>query len=283
MVMEKIQFTKMHGTSNDYIYINAIKQQISNPAKLAVKMSNRHTGIGADGIILIHKSEKADFKMKMYNSDGSEAEMCGNGIRCFAKYVYDKKLTTKSNLTIETLAGIRSLELKTKDNLVKEVTVDMGEPILEREKIPMLGDKGKVLDETIELEDGVKFNITAVSIGNPHIIIYVEDAQNFPVHKYGPMLENHPLFPNRTNVEFIQIINENEVIQRTWERGAGETMACGTGATAVTVAGVLNKKTNHKLKVNLLGGNLNLKWDKKTNHVFMTGPAIEVFSGSWQD
>ncbi|MCX8123683.1 MAG: diaminopimelate epimerase [Spirochaetes bacterium] len=273
-------FTKLHGIGNDYIYINAIQHPIKNPKKLAQAMSNRHFGVGADGLILILPSQKADFRMRMFNADGSEAEMCGNGIRAFAKYVYDHKLTKKTHISIETLAGIKYVQCTVKKGKVHTVTVDMGEPILLRDKIPMIGNPGTVIEEEIHV-DGVKFAITAVSMGNPHVVIYVEDVKNFPVEKYGPMIENHELFPKRTNVEFVQIVNEKEVIQRTWERGSGETLACGTGASAVTVAGVLTKKTARKLKVHLSGGDLTIEWKEKDNHVYLTGPAEEVFEGVW--
>lgn len=275
-----IPFTKLHGIGNDYIYINAIKHPVKNPKKLAIAMSNRHFGVGSDGLILILPSEKADFRMRMFNADGSEAEMCGNGIRAFAKYVYDHKLTKKTNISVETLAGIKHLQCTVKNGKVHTVTVDMGEPILLRDKIPMIGNPGTVIEEELHV-DGVKFSITAVSMGNPHVVIYVEDVKNFPVEKYGPMIENHELFPKRTNVEFVQIVNDKEVIQRTWERGSGETLACGTGASAVTVAGVLTKKTARKLKVHLSGGDLTIEWKEKDNHVYLTGPAEEVFEGVW--
>jgi len=275
-----IPFTKLHGIGNDYIYINAIKHTVKNPKRLAIAMSDRHFGVGSDGLILILPSQKADFRMRMFNADGSEAEMCGNGIRAFAKYVYDHKLTKKTNLSVETLAGIKYLTCTLKNGKVHSVTVDMGQPILLRDKIPMIGNPGMVIEEEIHV-DGVKFPITAVSMGNPHAVIYVEDVKNFPVEKYGPMIENHELFPKRTNVEFVEIVNEKEVIQRTWERGSGETLACGTGASAVTVAGVLTKKTARKLKVHLTGGDLTIEWNEKNNHVFLTGPAEEVFEGVW--
>ncbi len=276
-----LKFTKMHGAGNDYIYIEDLKEQIKAPSKLAKEMSNRNFGVGSDGLILILKSKSADFRMRMFNSDGSESEMCGNGIRCFAKYVYDHKLTDKENISIETGGGIKHLELKIKNNLVDSVKVDMGEPVLQRERIPMVGDPGMVINENLHLPDGVTFSITAVSMGNPHVVIFVEDAENFPVAKYGPIIENLNLFPNRTNVEFVQIVNSKEVIQRTWERGTGETMACGTGASAVTVAGVLSKQTERKITVHLLGGDLKTEWNEKSNHVFLTGPAVEVFKGEW--
>ncbi len=275
-----IPFTKLHGIGNDYIYINAIKHPVENPKKLAIAMSNRNFGVGSDGLILILPSGKADFTMRMFNADGSEAEMCGNGIRGFAKYVYDHGLTKKTTIAVETLAGIKQVRCIVKNGKVHTVTVDMGEPILLRDKIPMLGNPGTVIEEDLHV-DGVKFSITAVSMGNPHVVIYVEDVKNFPVEKYGPMIENHELFPKRTNVEFVQIVTGKEVIQRTWERGSGETLACGTGASAVTVAGVLTEKTDRRLKVHLKGGNLAIEWNNKDNHVYLTGPAEEVFEGVW--
>ncbi len=278
-----MKFTKMHGAGNDYIYIEDFKGSIKKPSQLAVEMSNRNFGVGSDGLILILKSKNADFRMRMFNSDGSESEMCGNGIRCFAKYVYDHKLTDKEELDIETGGGIKRLKLKLKKGLVDAVRVDMGEPVLQRERIPMIGDPGMVISEDLHLPDGVTFNITSVSMGNPHVVIFVEDVENFPVSKYGPMIETFDLFPHRTNVEFVQVVNSREVIQRTWERGAGETMACGTGASAVTVACVLTKQTDRKITVHLKGGDLKTEWDSRSNHIFMTGPAVEVFKGEWPE
>jgi len=276
-----IKFTKMHGTGNDYVYIEDLQGKKKNPSKLSIEMSDRHFGIGSDGLIVIMKSDSADFRMRMFNADGSEAEMCGNGIRCFSKYVYDHKLTKKDTLLIETGGGIKEIKLKIKDGKAESATVDMGVPILQREKIPMLGDPGMVIDETLHLDDGTKFNITSVSMGNPHVVVYVEDVDNFPVEKYGRMIENHTLFPQRTNVEFVEIVNPKEVKQRTWERGSGETLSCGTGASAVTVAGVLTKQTERKLKIKILGGELKTEWNEKTDSVYLTGPAVEVFSGEW--
>ncbi len=276
-----MKFTKMHGAGNDYIFVEDLKNTIKTPSKLAVEMSNRNFGIGSDGLILILKSKEADFRMRMFNSDGSESGMCGNGIRCFAKYVYDHKLTDKENISIETGGGIKHLELKIKNEKVDTVRVDMGEPQLLRESIPMLGDPGMVINENLHLPDGINFSITSLSMGNPHVIIFVEDAENFPVAKYGPVIENFNLFPERTNVEFVQVINRKEVIQRTWERGAGETLACGTGASAVTVAGVLTRQTERRLTVHLSGGKLKTEWNEKSNHVYLTGPAVEVFRGDW--
>lgn len=278
-----ISFTKMHGTGNDYIYINAMKKMPKKPESLAVQMSDRHYGVGSDGLILVLPSDEADFRMSMFNPDGSEAEMCGNGIRCFVKYVFDKGLTKKKEISVETLAGIKHLKLQVRNNKVTSVLVDMGEPVLQRERIPMLGEPGMVIREQLPLEDGTRFSITSVSMGNPHVVIFVEDIVNFPVAKYGPLIENNDLFPRRTNVEFVQIINEKEVIQRTWERGTGETLSCGTGASAVTVACILTKKTERKLKVHLSGGDLDLEWKEKDNHVYLKGPAVEVFEGHWPE
>ncbi len=277
-----IKFTKMHGIGNDYIYVDARRKKFKSIEELARAMSHRNFGIGSDGLILILNSTTADFKMRIFNADGSEAEMCGNGIRCFAKYLYDHGLTKKKKVRIETPAGVKEVDIFTRHDKVTKVSVDLGEPILLRERVPMNGDPGMVIDEELSL-NGVKFNITAVSMGNPHTVIYVDDVENFPVHKYGPMIENNPLFPRRTNVEFVQVLNRSEVIQRTWERGSGETMACGTGASAVTVAGVLTKRTDRVIQVHLRGGNLDIEWNEKDNHVYMTGPAVEVFEGVWPD
>ena len=276
-----INFTKMHGTGNDYVFIDARVENVPKPEKLSKKMSDRHVGVGSDGIILILDSEIADFKMRMFNSDGSEAEMCGNGIRCFSKFVYDRKFTSKKEITIETLAGIKHLKLIPKGEKISQVVVNMGAPILRRELIPMIGDHSLVINESIQLADRTSFEITAVSMGNPHIVIFVEDVEKFPVEKYGPLLENHELFPQRTNVEFVQVLNSKELIQRTWERGSGETLACGTGASAVTVAGFLTKQTEREVTVHLKGGSLHTLWNEKDDSVYLTGPAVEVFTGVW--
>ncbi len=276
-----IEFSKMQGTGNDYLFVNAIKHAVSNPKNLAIKMSDRHYGVGADGLILIQESNNADFMMRIFNPDGSEAEMCGNGIRCFAKYVYDYRLTKKTDLAIETGSGIRDVRLQKKGNRVTGATVDMGEPVLQRERIPMIGDPGMVIDEVLPLDDGMKLNITAVSMGNPHAVVFVEDLEKFPVEKYGPVIENHDLFPKRTNAGFVTVANEKEVYQRTWERGTGETLSCGTGASAVTVACILNRMTGRKVTVHLRGGDLAIEWNEKDNRVYMTGPAVEVFTGVW--
>ena len=273
-----IKFTKMQGLGNDYVYMDAIHQKIENESSLAQFVSNRHFGIGSDGLILICKSDIADFKMRMFNSDGSEAEMCGNGIRCVGKFVYDKGLTNKTTVTIETLAGIKTLELNTKDGKVETVKVDMGEPILNPKEIPVISDEELVKNLMLEAE-GRKFKFTCVSMGNPHAITEVEDTEKFDVEKYGKVLEVDKAFPNKTNVEFIQIVDKNHVKMRVWERGAGETLACGTGACATAVACHLNGKTDKNVEVELLGGKLYIEWNQKNNHIYMTGPAVTVFEG----
>jgi len=269
----------MHGAGNDYVYVNCFEEQLDDPAGVAVRVSNRNFGIGSDGLILIMPTDKADVRMRMFNSDGSESEMCGNGIRCVAKYAYDHGIVTKTEITAETGAGILTLQLfPDAADKVDRVRVNMGPPRLSREEIPMNGTPvARVVAEELSVLDRT-FKITCVSMGNPHCIIYVDDVDSFPVTTYGPLIENHQLFPRRTNVEFIQIISRTEVKQRTWERGAGETLACGTGASAVCVAGVLNNVTDRKILNHLAGGDLELEW-LENGPVFMTGPATEVFSG----
>lgn len=274
-----IKFTKMHGLGNDYVYIDAINQKIENKSELAKYISDRHFGVGSDGLILICKSKIADFKMQMFNSDGSEAEMCGNGIRCVGKFVYDKGLTKKTKLKIETLSGIKLLDLIVENDEVIKVKVDMGEPILEHKKIPVICEDNiknnlnlKVLDKN--------FVFTCVSMGNPHAVTFINDeVKNLDVQKYGKIIENLDAFPQRTNVEFINIVDKNNVSMRVWERGAGETLACGTGACASVVASVINEYTSRKVFVHLLGGILEIEWSNENNHVYMTGPAVTVFEG----
>ncbi|CDE14915.1 diaminopimelate epimerase [Clostridium sp. CAG:470] len=273
-----IKFTKMHGLGNDYVYIDAINQKIENESSLAKFVSNRHFGIGSDGLILICKSEIADFKMRMFNSDGSEAEMCGNGIRCVGKFVYDKGLTNKTTVKIETLAGIKTLILNTKDGKVETARVDMGEPILEAEKIPVISTEKPVKNLELEAENK-KFKFTCVSMGNPHAITIVENTKEFDVEKYGKVLEIDKAFPKKANIEFAQIIDRQNINMRVWERGAGETLACGTGACATAVACNLNGLTDRKVNIELLGGTLNIEWNETDNHVYMTGPAVTVFDG----
>lgn len=273
-----LKFTKMQGLGNDYVYMDAIHQKIENESSLAQFVSDRNFGIGSDGLILICKSDIADFKMRMFNSDGSEAEMCGNGIRCVGKFVYDKGLTSKTTVSIETLAGIKTLELNTKEGKVETVKVDMGEPILNPRDIPVISEEEPVKNLILEAE-GRKFKFTCVSMGNPHAITQLEDIENFDVEKYGKILEVDKAFPNKTNVEFIQIVDKKHVKMRVWERGTGETLACGTGACSVAVACYLNGKTERKVEVELLGGKLYIEWNEKDNHIYMTGPAVTVFEG----
>lgn len=273
-----IKFTKMHGLGNDYVYIDAINQKIENESSLAKFVSNRHFGIGSDGLILICKSEVADFKMRIFNSDGSEAEMCGNGIRCVGKFVYDKGLTNKTTVKIETLAGIKTLILNTKDGKVETARVDMGEPILEAEKIPVISTEKPVKNLELEAENK-KFKFTCVSMGNPHAITIVENTKEFDVEKYGKVLEVDKAFPKKANIEFAQIIDRQNINMRVWERGAGETLACGTGACATAVACNLNGLTDRKVNIELLGGTLNIEWNETDNHVYMTGRAVTVFDG----
>lgn len=273
-----MKFTKMHGCGNDYVYVNLFEEQLDNPAEVSIKVSDRHFGIGSDGLITIGPSDKADFRMHIYNADGSEAEMCGNGIRCVAKYVYDHHLTDKTEITVETGAGVLTLILFPKDGKVEQVRVDMGEPVLEPSQIPVLAKGDKVIDEPIEV-GGKTWNMTCVSMGNPHAVVFVDDTANFPLETYGPLFENHERFPKRTNTEFVQIISRTEANMRVWERGSAETWACGTGTCACVMACILNGKTEDKVLVHLRGGDLTIEYDRKSNHVFMTGPATEVFSG----
>lgn len=274
-----LKFTKMQGLGNDYVYMDAINQKIENEKELAIKVSDRHFGIGSDGLILICKSEIADFKMRILNSDGSEAEMCGNGIRCVGKFVYDNGLTTKTDLKIETLAGIKELVLNVVDGKVESVRVNMENPILEPELIPVKSINNKVELNVLDR----KFDFTCVSMGNPHAITIVEDTKNFDVEKYGKIIEVDNHFPNRTNVEFVNVIDKNNINMRVWERGAGETLACGTGSCASTVACVLNGLIDRKVNVHLLGGDLLIEWDEKDNNIYMTGEAKTVFEGIWLD
>lgn len=273
-----MKFTKMHGCGNDYVYVNCFKETIENPSETAIKISKRHFGVGSDGMILICPSEVADFQMKMYNADGSMGEMCGNGIRCVAKYVYDYGMTDKTHITIETGAGIKELDLTVENGKVSKVRVDMGEPILEAAKIPVVSDKEKVINEPI-LVQGTEWKMTCVSMGNPHAVVFVADTKNLAIKEIGPCFENHKAFPNRTNTEFVQFISSKEINMRVWERGSGETWACGTGTCASVMACILNGYTDDTVLVHLLGGDLLIEYDRETNHIFMTGPATTVFEG----
>ena len=277
-----IKFTKMHGLGNDYVYIDATSktgQEINDPSSLAKFVSDRHFGIGSDGLILICDSNVADFKMRMFNYDGSEAEMCGNGIRCVGKFVYDKGLTNHDLITIETLAGIKILKLNVVDGKVDTVRVDMGEPILDPELIPVVSDESIVKNLKLNAE-GKDFIFSCVSMGNPHAITIVDNVKDFQVEKYGSVLEVDKHFPKRSNIEFIELVNKSKIKMRVWERGAGETLACGTGACASAVACNLNGYTDKRVTVELLGGNLDIEWSDIDNHVYMTGPATTVFEGT---
>lgn len=273
----KIKFTKMQGLGNDYIYINCIEKEYEGIYDNIPKLCDRNFGVGSDGVILIMKSEVADFKMRIYNSDGTEAEMCGNGIRCVAKFLYDKKITKNTKLSIETLCGIKELKLDVNGNEeVTEVEVDMGKPILEPSRIPIIGNSNKKKLKVC----GKEIELVCVSIGNPHAVVIVDKVDNIELEKYGPIIENDSSFPDRTNVEFIEILNDENIKMRVWERGAKETLACGTGACASCVVCNIEGYTKEKLNVHLLGGILHIKWDKNNNHVYMRGPAETVFEGT---
>ena len=276
-----MKFTKMHGAGNDYVYIDGFSETVSDPVALARKISDRNFGVGGDGLILILPSEQADVCMRMFNADGSEAEMCGNGVRCVAKYAYDHDLVSKTDITVETGNGVLHMALLSNDTgKVDRVRVNMGTPGLTRADLPMTGPADEqVIDQELTVLDQT-FRITCVSMGNPHCVIYVDDVANFPVERYGTAIENHPLFPQRTNVEFVEVLSAREVRQRTWERGSGETLACGTGASAVTVAGMLTGRTGPQLLNHLTGGDLEMAWDGQ-GEVYMTGPAEEVFTGDY--
>lgn len=273
-----MKFTKMQGLGNDYVYVNCFEEKIENPSELAVKVSDRHFGIGSDGLILIRPSEVADFRMTMFNADGSESEMCGNGIRCVGKYVYDYGLTDKTEVSVETLAGIKYLKFFIKDGKVDMVTVNMGEPILKPELVPVVGEGDAVIDSPIEV-DGKEYKMTCVSMGNPHSVVFVDDVDNFPLHEVGPLFEHHKAFPRRVNAEFCQVIDRTHAKMRVWERGTGETLACGTGTCATAVACILNGKTEDEVTITLLGGDLIIRWDREKNVIYMTGPARVVFDG----
>lgn len=273
-----MKFTKMEGLGNDYVYVNCFQETVDNPSEVAKKVSDRHFGIGSDGLILIKPSEVADFRMDMYNADGSQAEMCGNGIRCVAKYVYDYGLTDKTSISIETLAGIKYLDLQVTDGKVSLITVNMGSPELIPDKIPVISNSIRVVDEPIEV-DGTTYKMTCVSMGNPHCIVFVDDTASFPLETVGPLFENHERFPKRVNTEFIQLLDRKTVNMRVWERGSGETLACGTGACASAVACILNGLTEDEITLHLLGGDLIVRWDQEENLVYMTGPARVVFDG----
>lgn len=284
-----MKFTKMHGCGNDYIYINGAREKIEQEKKgeLVRKLSDRHFGIGGDGVIFIHPitdemqktlEQQVDFEMEMFNADGTRAEMCGNGIRCVAKYVYDKGLTDKTSISIISCGKVKHLELTVKDGKTRSVRVNMGAPVLRSSDIPVISDKEECIDEEIAV-NGEKYKMTCVSMGNPHAVIFMEEIANLDLEKIGPLFEKHKCFPNRTNTEFVKILDRNTVEMRVWERGTGETLACGTGACAVVTACILNGLTAEEVTVKLLGGELNIRWDRENNQIFMTGPAETVFDG----
>jgi len=274
-----MEFTKMHGLGNDFIVVAGEKALPEDVASLAMSVCDRNFGVGADGLVYILPSERADFRMRILNADGSEAEQCGNAVRCAAKYVYDHGLTSATRLTIETIgAGVQPLELTVEQGKVTHVRVDMGVPILEGRAIPTMLEMNPILEQPLQVEQ-VEWRFSAVSMGNPHCVIYVDDAVSFDLHKWGPILERHPMFPNRVNVEFVTVIDRTHLVMRVWERGAGPTLACGTGACATLVASVLNGRAERSATVSLAGGDLYIAWDEVDGHVYMTGPASEVFSG----
>jgi diaminopimelate epimerase len=289
-----MEFTKMHGIGNDYVYVNCFEQHLENPQELAVQVSRRHYGIGSDGLILICPSDIADAKMRMFNADGSEAQMCGNGIRCVAKYVYDRNLartdtefsvsglgTFPTSLRIETGRGVLTVGMDVDDDdTVSRVCVNMGQPILEAEQIPVASGSSTVIDQELAIE-GQTLSMTCVSMGNPHAVFFCENLHDMEIGHIGPLIEHHELFPERINVHFVKSTNPNEFLMQTWERGSGITLACGTGACACAVAGVLTGRCQHQVTAHLPGGDLELYWCQQDNCVYMTGPAVEVFSGTW--
>ena len=273
-----MKFTKMQGLGNDYVYVNCFQEKIENPAELARFVSDRHFGVGADGLILIKPTPLADCEMEMYNADGSQGAMCGNGIRCVAKYAYDYGLVDKETITVNTKSGVKTLELTVENGKVSKVRVNMGAPILEARQIPILCSQEQAVQLPLEV-DGKTYQITGVSMGNPHAVVCVEDVKGLKLEELGPKFENHPAFPDRVNTEFIRVLDRSTVEMRVWERGSGETLACGTGACAVAVACIVNGYTDERVTVKLLGGDLDIYWDREANLVYMTGPAVTVFDG----
>ena len=277
-----MKFTKMQGLGNDYVYVNCFEEKNETPSELAAKISDRHFGVGSDGLIMINPSEKADFEMEMYNADGSRGEMCGNGIRCVGKYVYDYGLTDKTEISVETLGGVKYLSLNVEDGKVRSVRVDMGSPVLRPADIPVRCEGERAVDVPVNV-DGTEYRMTCVSMGNPHAVVFVDDVETFPLEAVGPKFENHEVFPNRVNTEFVRVVDRKTAEMRVWERGSGETLACGTGACAVAVACVLNGMGEDEMTVKLLGGDLLIQWDRENDKVYMTGPAETVFDGVWNE
>lgn len=274
-------FTKMEGCGNDYVYVDCTGKELENPAEVAKKVSDRHFGIGSDGLILIKSSDRADFFMEMYNADGSRSPMCGNGIRCVGKFVYDKGLTDKKSISIDTLAGIKYLDFNVIDGKVATVKVNMGNPILVPSQIPVVSDSETVVNEIITVGNK-EYRMTCVSMGNPHAVVFVDSVDDFPVETVGPLFENHERFPERVNTEFVEFVDRTHLKMRVWERGSGETWACGTGTCATVVAAVLNGLCDTDVEVKLLGGTLRITWDREKNLVYMEGPAKTVFEGEME-
>ncbi|HMT64243.1 MAG TPA: diaminopimelate epimerase [Ottowia sp.] len=275
-----MKFTKMHGLGNDYVYVDTFEQSVPDPAAMAIAVSRPHFGVGADGLVLIGPSTEADYAMRMFNADGSEGEMCGNAVRCIGKYVHDRGLTAKTRVTLATRGGIKTLELQLQGGSVEQVTVDLGEPALSPASLPVTLAGAQVLNHPLSI-DGQTHHITCVSMGNPHAVIFVDDPRAVDVHGIGRQIEHHPLFPKRTNVEFVRVWRRDLLEMRVWERGSGETLACGTGAAASLVAAVLNGLADRSAVVQLTGGELHVHWDARDNHVYQTGPATFVFDGVW--
>lgn len=273
-----MKFTKMYGCGNDYVYVNCLEEKVDDPGELARKVSDRHFGIGSDGLILICPSDQADVRMRMFNADGSEGEMCGNGIRCVAKYVYDHHMVEKTKISVETKAGIKELELFVENGKVSQVCVDMGEPVLATAQIPVRSEKKEIIGVPVEVGERT-WEMTCVSMGNPHAVVFVPDTESLDITAYGSLFEYHEMFPERTNTEFVQVINRREINMRVWERGSGETLACGTGTCASVMACILNGRTDNRVDVHLPGGDLSIEYDAGSRHIYMTGPAVTVYEG----
>ena len=277
-----MKFTKMHGCGNDYVYVNGFTEKVADKPKAVVALSDRHFGIGSDGVIFINPSQQADFEMEMYNADGTRAEMCGNGIRCVGKYVYDHGMTDKTSITVESFGKVKYLDLTVENGKVVRVKVNMGKPELTAKDVPVVSEHEQVIDEEIIVKEK-SYRMTCVSMGNPHAVVFMDDVEHLAIEEIGPYFENHERFPNRTNTEFVQVIDDSHVKMRVWERGTGETLACGTGCCATAVACVLNHLTGAHVTVQVLGGEIEIYWDQKENLVYMTGPAVTVFEGETEE
>lgn len=277
-----MKFTKMHGCGNDYVYVNGFTEKVADKPKAVVALSDRHFGIGSDGVIFINPSQQADFEMEMYNADGTRAEMCGNGIRCVGKYVYDHGMTDKTSITVESFGKVKYLDLTVEKGKVVKVKVNMGKPELTAKDVPVVSVHEQVIDEEIIVKEK-SYRMTCVSMGNPHAVVFMDDVEHLAIEEIGPYFENHERFPNRTNTEFVQVIDDSHVKMRVWERGTGETLACGTGCCATAVACVLNRLTGAHVTVQVLGGEIEIYWDQKENLVYMTGPAVTVFEGETEE